>query len=131
MADLTLSCHQAPSTVAAVSTDAWKTVPGQYQDSLTLLFWPIDLDNPKDLEVGDRTETTLSLRWRRPVAKFDRYRLTYVSPSGKKNEVEIPVDSTSFILRGLEAGTEYTISLVAEKGRHKSKPTTVKGSTGE
>ncbi|XP_032056077.1 tenascin isoform X2 [Aythya fuligula] len=88
-----------------------------------------DLDNPKDLEVGDRTETTLSLRWRRPVAKFDRYRLTYVSPSGRKNEVEIPVDSTSFILRGLEAGTEYTISLVAEKGRHKSKPTTVKGST--
>ncbi|NXX12442.1 TENA protein, partial [Podargus strigoides] len=88
-----------------------------------------DLDNPKDLEVSDPTETTLSLRWRRPVAKFDRYRLIYVSPSGRKNEVEIPVDHTSFILRGLEAGTEYTISLVAEKGRHKSKPTTVKGST--
>ncbi|KFW02138.1 Tenascin-R, partial [Fulmarus glacialis] len=89
-----------------------------------------DLDNPKDLEVSDPTETTLSLRWRRPVAKFDRYRLIYVSPSGRKNEMEIPVDSTSFILRGLEAGTEYTVSLVAEKGRHKSKPTTVKGSTG-
>ncbi|KFW11452.1 Tenascin-R, partial [Eurypyga helias] len=89
-----------------------------------------DLDNPKDLEVRDPTETTLSLRWRRPVAKFDRYRLIYVSPSGRRNEVEIPVDSTSFILRGLDAGTEYTISLVAEKGRHKSKPTTVKGSTG-
>uniref|UniRef100_A0A663FK89 Tenascin n=1 Tax=Aquila chrysaetos chrysaetos TaxID=223781 RepID=A0A663FK89_AQUCH len=89
-----------------------------------------DLDNPKDLEVSDPTETTLSLRWRRPVAKFDRYRLIYVSPSGRRNEVEIPVDSTSFILRGLDAGTEYTISLVAEKGRHKSKPTTVKGSTG-
>ncbi|NXH74805.1 TENA protein, partial [Hydrobates tethys] len=88
-----------------------------------------DLDNPKDLEVSDPTETTLSLRWRRPVAKFDRYRLIYVSPSGRKNEVEIPVDSTSFTLRGLEAGTEYTVSLVAEKGRHKSKPTTVKGST--
>ncbi|XP_068011735.1 tenascin isoform X4 [Melanerpes formicivorus] len=88
-----------------------------------------DLDNPKDLEVSDPTETTLSLRWRRPVAKFDRYRLSYVSPSGRKNEVEIPVDSTTFILRGLDAGTEYTISLVAEKGRHKSKPTTVKGST--
>ncbi|XP_067165464.1 tenascin isoform X3 [Apteryx mantelli] len=90
-----------------------------------------DLDNPKDLEVSDPTETTLSLRWRRPVAKFDRYRLIYVSPSGRKNEVEVPVDSTSFTLRGLEAGTEYTISLVAEKGRHKSKPTTVKGSTEE
>ncbi|KAM9256685.1 tenascin [Cariama cristata] len=90
-----------------------------------------DLDNPKDLEVSDPTETTLSLRWRRPVAKFDRYRLIYVSPSGRKNEVEIPVDSTSFILRGLDAGTEYTVSLVAEKGRHKSKPTTVKGLTEE
>ncbi|XP_074747319.1 tenascin isoform X3 [Strix uralensis] len=88
-----------------------------------------DLDNPKDLEASDPTETTLSLRWRRPVAKFDRYRLVYVNPSGRKNEMEIPVDSTSFILRGLDAGTEYTISLVAEKGRHKSKPTTVKGST--
>ncbi|XP_061208932.1 tenascin isoform X4 [Neopsephotus bourkii] len=88
-----------------------------------------DLDNPKDLEVSDPTETTLSLRWRRPVAKFDRYRLISVNPSGKKSEVEIPVDSTSHILRGLDAGTEYTISLVAEKGRHKSKPTTVKGST--
>ncbi|KAM4761235.1 tenascin isoform 3-T4 [Cyanocitta cristata] len=88
-----------------------------------------DLDNPKDLEVSDPSETTLSLRWRRPVAKFDRYRLVYTGPSGKKSEVEVPVDSTSFLLRGLDAGTEYTISLQAEKGRHKSKPTTVKGST--
>ncbi|XP_030915067.1 tenascin isoform X6 [Geospiza fortis] len=88
-----------------------------------------DLDNPKDLEVSEPTETTLSLRWRRPVAKFDHYRLVYTNPSGKKSEVEIPVDSSSFLLRGLEPGTEYTISLLAEKGRHKSKPTTVKGST--
>ncbi|NXB75197.1 TENA protein, partial [Donacobius atricapilla] len=90
-----------------------------------------DLDNPKDLEVSEPTETTLSLRWRRPVAKFDRYRLVYTGASGKKGEVEIPVDSTSFLLRGLDPGTEYTLSLVAEKGRHKSKPTTVKGSTGD
>uniref|UniRef100_A0A8C0VQN3 Tenascin C n=1 Tax=Cyanistes caeruleus TaxID=156563 RepID=A0A8C0VQN3_CYACU len=90
-----------------------------------------DLDNPKDLEVSEPTETTLSLRWRRPVAKFDRYRLVYSGASGKKSEVEIPVDSTSFLLRGLDPGTEYTISLLAEKGRHKSKPTTVKGSTEE
>uniref|UniRef100_A0A803W999 Tenascin C n=1 Tax=Ficedula albicollis TaxID=59894 RepID=A0A803W999_FICAL len=88
-----------------------------------------DLDNPKDLEVSEPTETTLSLRWRRPVAKFDRYRLVYTAAGGKRSEVEIPVDSTSFLLRGLDPGTEYSISLLAEKGRHKSKPTTVKGST--
>ncbi|XP_014378891.1 tenascin isoform X4 [Alligator sinensis] len=90
-----------------------------------------DLDSPKDLGVNNPTETSLSLSWRRPLAKFDRYRLTYVTPSGRKNEVEIPADSTSYILQGLDAGTEYTTSLIAEKGRHKSKPTTVKSSTAE
>ncbi|XP_077163047.1 tenascin isoform X4 [Paroedura picta] len=88
-----------------------------------------DLDSPKDLEVSDPTETTLLLRWKRPLAKFDRYRLTYVTPTGRKNEIEIPADSTSHNLRSLDAGIEYTISLVAEKGRHKSKPSTVTGST--
>uniref|UniRef100_A0A8D2LTS1 Tenascin C n=1 Tax=Varanus komodoensis TaxID=61221 RepID=A0A8D2LTS1_VARKO len=89
-----------------------------------------DLDRPKDLEVTDPTETTLTLRWKRPLAKIDRYRLTYTTPSGKKNEIEIPADGTSHILRSLDAGVEYTINLVAEKGRHKSKPSSVTGTTG-
>ncbi|XP_070812025.1 tenascin [Pituophis catenifer annectens] len=88
-----------------------------------------DLDSPKDLEIIDPTETAFTLRWKRPLAKIDRYRLTYVTPLGKKNEIEIPADSTSYILRSLDAGTEYTIILVAEKGRLKSKPSTVTGST--
>lgn len=108
-----------------------KLSQGSSETSTLLFFHPVDLDNPKDLEVSEPTETTLSLRWRRPVAKFDRYRLVYSSPAGRRGEEEIPVDSTSFLLRGLDPGTEYTISLLAEKGRHKSKPTTVKGSTGE
>ncbi|XP_048368506.1 tenascin isoform X4 [Sphaerodactylus townsendi] len=88
-----------------------------------------DLDSPKDLEVSNPTETTLLVRWKRPLAKFDRYRLTYMTPMGRKNEIEIPADSTSHLIRSLDAGVEYTISLVAEKGRHKSKPSTVTGST--
>ncbi|KAM6431292.1 tenascin isoform 4-T4 [Liasis olivaceus] len=88
-----------------------------------------DLDSPKDLEIIDPTETAFTLRWKRPLAKIDRYRLIYITPLGKKNEVEIPADSTSHILRSLETGTEYTITLVAEKGRHKSKPASVTGST--
>ncbi|XP_048368503.1 tenascin isoform X1 [Sphaerodactylus townsendi] len=90
-----------------------------------------DLDSPKDLEVSNPTETTLLVRWKRPLAKFDRYRLTYMTPMGRKNEIEIPADSTSHLIRSLDAGVEYTISLVAEKGRHKSKPSTVTGSTEE
>ncbi|XP_026568228.1 tenascin [Pseudonaja textilis] len=90
-----------------------------------------DLDSPKDLEVIDPTETAFTLRWKRPLAKIDRYRLTYNTSLGKKNEIEIPPDSTSYILRSLDSGTEYTIILVAEKGRLKSKPSTVTGSTEE
>ncbi|XP_039206891.1 tenascin isoform X1 [Crotalus tigris] len=90
-----------------------------------------DLDSPKDLEIIDPTETAFTLRWKRPLAKIDRYLLTYVTPLGKKNEIEIPADSTSYILRSLEAGMEYTIILVSEKGRLKSKPSTVTGSTEE
>nr|ASW28000.1 tenascin-C [Ambystoma mexicanum] len=88
-----------------------------------------DLDAPKDLEVSGSTETTLSLRWKRPLAKFERYRITYISNTGKKNEIEVPGNANSFILTGLDAGTEYSITLVAEKGRHKSKPASVDGST--
>ncbi|XP_044517448.1 tenascin [Gracilinanus agilis] len=90
-----------------------------------------DMDAPKDLQISEPTETTLPLLWRRPLAKFDRYRLIYSSSTGQQKEVQLPADTTSYILRGLDPGTEYAINLVVEKGRHKSKPARVKGSTKE
>ncbi|XP_072487843.1 tenascin isoform X5 [Notamacropus eugenii] len=90
-----------------------------------------DMDAPKDLQISEPTETTLPLLWKRPVAKFDKYRLTYSSSKGQQKEVQLPADTTSYVLRDLDPGTEYAIHLVAEKGRHKSKPARVKGSTEE
>ncbi|KAE8583667.1 hypothetical protein XENTR_v10020614 [Xenopus tropicalis] len=87
-----------------------------------------DLDAPKDLEVTGATETTLDLRWKLPVAKFDHYRLTYTSTTGEK-EVQVPGNAITHKLSGLEPGKEYSLSLVAEKGRHKSKPASVVGRT--
>ncbi|XP_034871861.1 tenascin isoform X3 [Mirounga leonina] len=89
-----------------------------------------DMDAPKDLRVSETTETSLTLLWRRPSAKFDHYRLNYSLPSGQPVEVKLPRDTTSYVLRGLEPGTEYSILLTVEKGRHKSKPARVKTSTG-
>nr|XP_035979564.1 tenascin isoform X8 [Halichoerus grypus] len=89
-----------------------------------------DMDAPKDLRVSETTETNLTLLWRRPSAKFDHYRLNYSLPSGQPVEVKLPRDTTSYVLRGLEPGKEYSILLTAEKGRHKSKPARVKASTG-
>ncbi|XP_044120980.1 tenascin isoform X3 [Neovison vison] len=89
-----------------------------------------DMDAPRDLRVSETTETNLTLLWRRPLAKFDHYRLNYSLPSGQPVDVKLPRDTTSYVLRGLEPGKEYSILLIAEKGRHKSKPARVKASTG-
>lgn len=89
------------------------------------------MDAPKDLRVSETGETTLTLLWRSPLAKFDHYRLNYSLPSGQPVEVQLPRDATSYVLRGLEPGREYPIVLRAEKGRHKSKAARVKASTGE
>ncbi|XP_023618813.1 tenascin isoform X6 [Myotis lucifugus] len=88
-----------------------------------------DMDAPKDLRVSETTETTLTLLWRSPLAKFDHYRLNYSLASGQPVEVQLPRDTTSYVLRGLEPGQEYAILLRAEKGRHKSKAARVKAST--
>ncbi|XP_032162129.1 tenascin isoform X2 [Mustela erminea] len=89
-----------------------------------------DMDAPRDLRVSETTETNLTLLWRRPLAKFDHYRLNYSLPSGQPVDVKLPRDTTSYVLRGLEPGKEYSILLIAEKGRQKSKPARVKASTG-
>ncbi|XP_040261976.1 tenascin isoform X3 [Bufo bufo] len=88
-----------------------------------------DLDAPKDLKVSDATETTLNVQWVKPIAKFDRYQLTYITSDDSQTEVQVPGDASSYVVTGLEPGKEYSISLVAEKGRHKSKPATVLGRT--
>lgn len=73
----------------------------------------------------------MTLVWRTPLAKFDRYRLNYSLPTGQLAEAQLPRNTTSYVLRGLEPGQEYTILLTAEKGRHRSKPARAKASTGE
>nr|XP_015222055.1 PREDICTED: tenascin isoform X1 [Lepisosteus oculatus]XP_015222056.1 PREDICTED: tenascin isoform X1 [Lepisosteus oculatus] len=88
-----------------------------------------ELDAPLDLEVSGSTERALLLRWRRPLAKIDIYRLVYVSADGKRQEVELPSDASSYTLSGLDPGMRYTITLTAERGRQRSQAATVTGST--
>ncbi|MBN3323873.1 TENA protein, partial [Atractosteus spatula] len=88
-----------------------------------------ELDAPLDLEVSGSTERALLLRWRRPLAKIDVYRLVYVSADGKRQEVELPSDASSYTLSGLDPGMRYTITLTAERGRQRSQAATVTGST--
>ncbi|XP_042343934.1 tenascin-like isoform X1 [Plectropomus leopardus] len=87
------------------------------------------LDSPKDLTVAEVTETTMMLEWRRPLAKLDSFRLVYVSVDGHRAEDVVPGSSESHVLRGLTPGMLYTISVIAERGRRTSAPTTISAPT--
>ncbi|XP_031733204.1 tenascin isoform X1 [Anarrhichthys ocellatus] len=89
------------------------------------------LDAPKDLTVAEVTETTMMLEWKRPVAKLDSFRLVYVSADGHRAEDVVPGSSESHILRGLTPGMLYTISIIGERGRRTSAPTTISAPTEE
>ncbi|XP_064828505.1 tenascin-like isoform X1 [Oncorhynchus masou masou] len=89
-----------------------------------------DLDGPKDLEVSESTETSMTLVWRRPRAKITVYRLVYISRDGRREEVEVPGTATTYVLTNLTPGMLYTITLVAERGSKKSTPVTLSASTG-
>ncbi|XP_070315318.1 tenascin isoform X7 [Odocoileus virginianus] len=117
-----------PGTEYGIGVSA---VKGDKESDPATINAATELDTPKDLRVSEPTETSLTLLWRTPVAKFDRYRLNYSLPSGQPVEVQLPRDTTSHVLRGLEPGREYTVLLTAEKGRHKSKPARVQASTEE
>ncbi|XP_070315315.1 tenascin isoform X4 [Odocoileus virginianus] len=117
-----------PGTEYGIGVSA---VKGDKESDPATINAATELDTPKDLRVSEPTETSLTLLWRTPVAKFDRYRLNYSLPSGQPVEVQLPRDTTSHVLRGLEPGREYTVLLTAEKGRHKSKPARVQASTGD
>uniref|UniRef100_A0A8D1REF1 Tenascin n=1 Tax=Sus scrofa TaxID=9823 RepID=A0A8D1REF1_PIG len=117
-----------PGTEYGIGVSA---VKGDKESDPATINAATDLDPPKDFRVSELKESSLTLLWRTPLAKFDRYRLNYGLPSGQPVEVQLPRNATSYILRGLEPGQEYTILLTAEKGRHKSKPARVKASTGK
>uniref|UniRef100_A0A8C8F125 Zmp:0000000846 n=1 Tax=Oncorhynchus tshawytscha TaxID=74940 RepID=A0A8C8F125_ONCTS len=88
-----------------------------------------NLDGPKDLEVSESTETSMTLVWKRPRAKIPVYRLVYISKDGRREEVEVPGTATSYNLNNLNPGMMYTITLVAERGSKKSTPATLSAST--
>ncbi|XP_058379857.1 tenascin isoform X1 [Diceros bicornis minor] len=115
-----------PGTEYGIGVSA---VKGDKESDPATINAATDLDPPRDLRVSETTDTSLTLLWRTPSAKFDHYRLNYSLPLGQPVEMRLPKGTTSYVLRGLEPGQEYPILLTTEKGRYKSKPARVKAST--
>ncbi|NXW83013.1 TENR protein, partial [Alopecoenas beccarii] len=89
-----------------------------------------ELDSPRDLLVTASTETSISLTWTKATGPIDHYRITFTPASGMASEVTVPRDKSQFTLSELEPGTEYTISIIAERGRQQSLEATVDAFTG-
>ncbi|XP_078248523.1 tenascin-R isoform X4 [Pogona vitticeps] len=89
-----------------------------------------DLDSPHDLIVTASMETSISVSWTKAKGPIDHYRVTFVPASGMASEVTVAKDKSELTLSDLEPGTEYTISVVAERGRQQSLEITVDAFTG-
>ncbi|XP_037348157.1 tenascin isoform X3 [Talpa occidentalis] len=122
----TILTNLRPGTEYGIGVSA---VKGDKESDPATINAATDIDAPKDLRVSKTSETSLTLQWRPPLAKFDHYRLNYSLAAGQPVEVQLPRDTTSYELHGLAPGQEYTVLLKAEKGRHKSKAVRVKAST--
>ncbi|XP_056600184.1 tenascin-R [Triplophysa dalaica] len=88
------------------------------------------LDIPLDLTVTASTDNTITLMWGTVQGPIDHYRVTYTSSAGVTTELTVPKDITSTTLTGLEPGTEYTITVAAQRGRQQSTAATIDAFTG-
>ncbi|XP_046708280.1 tenascin-R isoform X2 [Silurus meridionalis] len=88
------------------------------------------LDIPMDLMVTASTEDSITLLWGSVQGPIEYYRVSYTSASGVTTEITVPRDSSSTTLTGLEPGTEYTITVMAQRGRQQSAAATIDAFTG-
>ncbi|XP_058042028.1 fibronectin isoform X12 [Ahaetulla prasina] len=81
------------------------------------------LDGPTNLRLVSETPSTALVTWKSPRARISGYQLT-VQPitDGHPKQYTVGPSATKYLLRNLQPGSEYTMSLVAVKGNQKSNP---------
>ncbi|XP_070970122.1 tenascin-like isoform X2 [Oncorhynchus clarkii lewisi] len=93
------------------------------------------ISGPTNLQVVKTTTTSAVVQWEQSQGDIDRYRLT-VTPNQTdgtakgRQDLTLPPERDSAQIDGLDPGHLYDITLVAEKGGIKSKPTTVQVTPG-
>lgn len=65
------------------------------------------------------------------MAKIDVYKLVFVAADGHTDEFEVPDSVSTYILKNLNPGMLYTITLTAARGRKISAPVSIQASTGQ
>ncbi|KAM8725153.1 collagen alpha-1(XII) chain isoform 2-T3 [Acanthopagrus schlegelii] len=70
--------------------------------------------SPRNLRVFDQTESSMKVSWEPAPGNVQQYRLSYrPSAGGPKKEMSVKGDSTAALLKNLQPGTQYDISVSA------------------
>ncbi|XP_075140069.1 fibronectin isoform X5 [Leptodactylus fuscus] len=97
---------------------------GQESEPLVGEF-PTKLDSPTDLRFDDLTESSVLIVWTAPRSQIGRYLLSVgQTRGGQPSQFHVSPPATSYKIKNLQPGTEYTVTLVALKGSQRSNPTT-------
>nr|DBA20499.1 TPA: hypothetical protein GDO54_017272 [Pyxicephalus adspersus] len=87
------------------------------------------IEAPRGLRVTDTTQSSLFIRWEKPQILPDRYIVTLTQPNGKEKKMRIPGKMDRAKVSGLEADTEYRMTLRAEKEQEQSQDAETTGVT--
>ncbi|XP_070819735.1 tenascin isoform X2 [Chaetodon trifascialis] len=92
-----------------------------------------DLDAPRDLQIVELTDQSITLEWKNSQAQVDNYRIKYGPLSGGEHGELLftpgTKDSTQAKISGLRPGTEYGMGVTAVKDERESLPTTTNAVT--
>ncbi|XP_034451614.1 tenascin isoform X2 [Hippoglossus hippoglossus] len=92
-----------------------------------------DLDAPRDLQMVELTDESITLEWKNSQAQVENYRIKYGPLSGGDHGEMLfppgPKETTQAKITGLRPGTEYGMGVTAVKDERESLPTTTNAVT--
>lgn len=79
------------------------------------------LDAPTNLQFINETDSTVMVTWTPPRARIAGYRLTVgLTRGGQPKQYNVGPSASQYLLRNLQPGSEYAVTLVAVKGNQQS-----------
>uniref|UniRef100_A0A3B4CE03 Tenascin N n=1 Tax=Pygocentrus nattereri TaxID=42514 RepID=A0A3B4CE03_PYGNA len=106
-----------------------QTIKGSSEGKASHTTGVTDIDAPTKLVTREVTENSATVTWDKVRAEIDGYTLSYSSPEGTSQEIQVGADVTSHQLTSLKPGVLYTIFIWAYKGARSSRKSSTEAET--